>query len=194
MRFTPTELRDLAISILVIGFAFAWISRDSLGAFNFMEVFIIMLFGVGTAFALHELAHKLSAQRFGCFAEYQMWEMGLILAFFLAVSPLGVVFAAPGAVYIAPGYFGLSRREDLIISASGIVTNLSLAILFSIMAALFQGGMLHTAFSLASMVNSWIAFFNLLPIPPLDGSKVMKHNFGVWVALIVVAFLFTGGL
>lgn len=193
MRFTEREVKDLLISILVIGFAFAWISRDlpRLKEFSFPEILLVMFFAVGTAFALHELAHKISAQKFGCSAEYKIWEMGLILAFFLAVA-LDFVFAAPGAVYIVPGYFGLSRRQDLIISSSGIATNLALAVLFSILAGIFPSGLPHTAFALGAMVNSIIAFINLLPVPPLDGSKVMRHNFALWLVLIAFAFLLSG--
>ncbi len=196
MKFTEREIKDILISTLVIGFSFAWVSRDNPAffRFSFSEVFLIMLFSVGSAFILHELAHKLSAQAFGCYAEYRMWETGLIIAFFLAVSPLRMVFAAPGAVYISPGYFGLTRKQDLIISSSGIVTNLALAIIFSAISKFVSPGLMSLAFSMAAMVNSWIALFNLIPIPPLDGSKVIKWNFAAWITLVVAALLLWSGL
>ncbi len=196
MEFSGREIKDILISTLVIGFSFAWVTRDNPDylRFNFVEVFIIMLFAVGSAFILHELAHKLSAQNFGCYAEYKMWETGLILAFFMAVSPLKIVFAAPGAVYIAPGRFGLTKKQDLIISSAGIVTNIALAIIFSVIARILPFGFASIAFSVAAMVNSWIALFNLIPIPPLDGSKVIRWNFGVWLALGAAAFLAWNGL
>ncbi|WP_211259700.1 site-2 protease family protein, partial [Thermococcus celericrescens] len=38
-------------------------------------------------------------------------------------------------------------------------------------------------------VNLWLAFFNLLPFPPLDGSKVVRWNAGYWAVSIGVAYL-----
>ena len=40
-------------------------------------------------------------------------------------------------------------------------------------------------------INSFLALFNLLPIPMLDGSKVMKWNLPLWIVSIVVAGLLT---
>ncbi len=189
MRFSHREIKEIAISTLVIGFCFAWVERNSLpfAYMNFLTTFGIMSFAVGSAFVLHEIAHKLTAQNFGCYAEYRMWEWGLIIAFFLAVS-IGMVFAAPGAVYIAPGFFGLTRRQEIVISSAGIITNLALAILFSLLAG-FTSGYIKIGFSVAAMVNSWIALFNLLPFPPLDGSKIMRWNFSLWLLLAIVALL-----
>jgi Zn-dependent protease len=36
-------------------------------------------------------------------------------------------------------------------------------------------------------INSWLAFFNLLPLPPLDGSKVIVWKWQVWLLLIGIA-------
>ena len=47
-------------------------------------------------------------------------------------------------------------------------------------------------FSLAVFVNLWLAIFNMLPIPPLDGSKVLSWNKVIWAsffALLVLIFL-----
>ena len=58
----------------------------------------IVMVGVGLGFILHELGHKFSAMHFGYWSEYQLWPVGLIIA--LASSFCGIVFAAPGAVYL----------------------------------------------------------------------------------------------
>jgi Zn-dependent protease len=46
-------------------------------------------------------------------------------------------------------------------------------------------------------VNIWLGLFNLLPIPPLDGSKIFAWNFIVWIGMLVMfflAFIVIGGI
>ncbi len=186
MRFSRRELKELAISAVIIGFSFAWIMRDGI---SFIPLFLVMMVAVGSAFILHELAHKLVAQRYGCWAEYRMWEMGLIVAFFLAVSPLRMIFAAPGAVYITTHY-GISKRENGLISAAGPVTNLLLAVLFMLLRGF--GGMLGMLGHFGLAINAWIALFNMIPFPPLDGSKVMAWSIPTWFAMALIAFVMLG--
>ncbi len=188
MKFSEQEFKELAISALVIGFVFAWIMRGVpiFRGTNFFVVFIIMLIAVGAAFIFHELAHKAVAQRFGCWAEYRMWDTGLILAFFLAIT-LGFVFAAPGAVYIQSGYAPITRRENGLISIAGPATNLVLALLFLMLTA--GGGILGVLGWIGFRVNIFIALFNLIPFPPLDGSKIIAWDKKIWAGFAITAII-----
>lgn len=188
MRFSQQEIKELGISALVIGFIFAWIMRGGhifMGT-NFIVVFLIMLIAVGAAFIFHELAHKAVAQRFGCWAEYRMWDTGLIMAFLLAVV-FGFVFAAPGAVYIQSRFAPITRRENGLISLAGPATNLALAMAFLMLA--FLGGPLGVLGRIGFVVNTWLALFNLIPFPPLDGSKIIAWDKKVWAIAVLIAFL-----
>lgn len=191
MKFGIEELKELLISALVIGFVFAWIMRKHpiFSGASFFIVFIVMLIAVGAAFIFHELAHKFMAQRYGCWAEYRMWETGLIIAFFLAVT-IGMVFAAPGAVHIQSMYHPISRRENGLISLAGPLTNLGMGIAFLTFA--LKGGILGILGSVGFFVNIWLALFNLIPFPPLDGSKVMGWNFAVWGIVFVTSIILLG--
>lgn len=188
MNFSQQEVKELAISALVIGFIFAWIMRGGhiFRETNFFMIFLIMLIAVGAAFVFHELAHKAVAQKFGCWAEYRMWETGLIMAFFLAVV-FGFVFAAPGAVYIQSRFIPITRRENGIISLAGPATNLALAMVFLLLT--FLGGPLGILGRIGFIVNTWLALFNLIPFPPLDGSKVIAWDKKIWGAATLTAFL-----
>lgn len=172
MRFTGREIKEIIISAVVIGYVFAWYFAGGVPSIGHV---VMALIGVGVAFIFHELAHKYTAQKYGCWAEYRMWDTGLIIAFF-SVIVLGIVFAAPGAVYISPGMYGITRRQNGIISVSGAVANLALAVVFYAI-----------GFKFGVIINAWLALFNMIPFPPLDGSKVMAWDAKVWFGVIVAS-------
>jgi len=184
MRISRTEIQHLAIAWIVLGLCFSvryLFSRPSL----FLMFFLVALIGLGTAFIGHELAHKLVAQKFGYQAEFRLWWLGLIIAALSAIISMGrILFAAPGAVYILSYYIG--RREEGLISISGALANLVLAFFFFFMS---QGsGFAGLVGDWGLTINLWLAAFNMLPIPPLDGRKVMSWNLGVWLIITVVAW------
>jgi len=182
------ERNDLIISWLTVSLAFTWISITIFGPGGvgaFTSQLIVMLVAVGTGFILHELAHKYVAIHYGAMAEFRSWRMGLILALLLAFFA-GFVFAAPGAVYV----FGrsITVKQNGIISWAGPVTNLLVVLFFGILALILQpSGFLANIIGTAMFVNFFLAAFNLIPIFPLDGSKVFVWNKGVWLATILVA-------
>lgn len=109
------EIRDLLISAFVLALAFSIMFAGGLKR-SILSLFPISLMTVSVGFVFHELAHRYAARSFGCFAEYRMWPPGLLLA--LLFAPLGVVFAAPGAVMIWPRVDiwappGLAREEGI---------------------------------------------------------------------------------
>ena len=184
------ERNDIIISWVTLSAAFAVImSRVSIFSLGrgFEELpinFLVSLIAVGGGFVLHELAHKYVAQRYGFWAEFRYWQTGLILGFLMAFTPL--LFLAPGAVYISSGVYGMSRRQNAYISLAGATTNVALAFLFTFLEG-FVGGRIA---SFAVQINLLLAMFNMLPIPPLDGSKVFAwspKNWGIiFVGLIIL--------
>ncbi|MEM4222132.1 MAG: site-2 protease family protein [archaeon] len=169
MLFYKGEVIHILISVLTISAAFS---------FPFMISFPVVFITLGLGFVLHELAHKIVAMRYGCVAVYRAWLEGLALALIFAIFTGGnFVFAAPGAVYIYK--HAITRREDGIISLAGPLTNLMLAVMF-----LYLAPLLGKIAIIGFQVNAFLAFFNLLPIPPLDGSKVFSWNIGVWLFAI----------
>jgi Zn-dependent protease len=171
------EIVDILISVITISLAFS---------IPFFQDFFLILFTVGLGFVLHELGHKYTAIRYGCRAFYRMWIHGLVLALGLAVLTMGsIIFAAPGATYIHKQY--LTRKENGIISLAGPMVNIILGFLFLWVAIATPWKDLGF---LGFRVNLFLAFFNMMPIPPLDGSKVFGWNRGIWGIVFFFCMLF----
>ena len=184
------ERNDLIISWLTVSFAFAWIGLAIFtpsGFTGFIEQFAVMLVAVGSGFILHKLAHKYVAIHYGAQAEFRAWRQGLLLAIGLAVITNGsFVFAAPGAVYV----FGrsITIKQNGIISWAGPVTNLIVVLGFGLLLAFLNPTDFIARIIISAMyVNFFLAAFNLIPVFPLDGSKVFVWNKGVWLLTMMVA-------
>ncbi|MBI2579424.1 MAG: site-2 protease family protein, partial [Candidatus Aenigmarchaeota archaeon] len=150
---------------------------------------------VGIGFLAHEIiGHKFVAQHYSLFAEYRMWKLGI--GFAIVSSLFGFVFAAPGAVMISQSInlwgsaTSVTKKMMGMIAIMGPVVNLALG------AAFFALNLASPSqlFSIGMQVNLWLALFNMIPIPPLDGSKVLAWDKRLWIAffaVLVIAFFFT---
>ncbi len=179
------EIIDLAKAWIVISVAFAIL----LSGFGFSSKFLFSIlmsaFTVGTGFLVHELAHKIVAQHYGCFAEFRSFDTMLMLA--LAMSFFGFVFAAPGAVMIN-GPVGIRRNGK--ISMAGPLTNILFAIIFLIGLFFFKNRGVHNIAFYGFVINSWLGLFNMLPFWNFDGKKILQWNKVVYGSMVAVGILF----
>ena len=181
---SETEIRDLIKAWIAISIAFAIIMKGSLGL-GFYQVFIVASITVGTGFLLHELGHKIVAQRYGCFAEFRSFDQMLILA--IIMSFFGFLFAAPGAVMIN-GPLGVRRNGK--ISAAGPIVNLVLAVVFlSLALTMPLTGILKATAFYGFYINSWLALFNMIPIWNLDGVKILRWNKIAYGSIVAAALV-----
>ena len=192
------EKWDLLIAWIALSIAFGLsFARNSGLLFSFATSFL----GVGTGFIFHELGHKFAGIHYGASAGFRKWDLGLGLALLLGAmsffNVFGFIFAAPGATYIYSEH--ISRKQNGIISLVGPAINIALAIalfLLSIFSAIFfPSGLIAGVLLFAAIINLYLAFFNMLPIPPLDGSKVIVWNPIIWGAVFVpllYLFYFSG--
>jgi Zn-dependent protease len=177
------ELRDLLKAWIVISLAFA-IMLAGINFFSavFLIFFAVSAVAVGSGFLFHELAHKLVAQRYGCFAEFRADNMMLILALVMAAL-LRAVFAAPGAVVIGGGHVDFKRNGK--ISIAGPLTNFVLAVMF-MTGNIFIPNMI---FSYGFLINAWLGLFNMIPFGFFDGAKIWKWNIPVWIGAVAAGVL-----
>jgi Zn-dependent protease len=152
--------------------------------FFFIFQLIVLLFSV----VVHEVAHGLMALRLGDHTARLAGRLTLnplkhidpigsvILPLLLALIPGGVVFGWAKPVPYNPYNLKDPRKGGALVAAAGPLTNISIALIF---AALFRfGGAFLSAQSIellatVVLINIALAVFNLIPIPPLDGSKIL---------------------
>lgn len=193
-RFSKRELGDIAIAVIVLSLALTILYKrgaitylgDEFGsAAKWIVLFGICLLLVVFSFLLHEFGHKFTAQNFGMRSEFRIFPTGLFIT--LLTSVLGFLFAAPGAVYIEGNP---TRKENGIISIAGPAVNILLTLVGIAGCLAFNGGgVVVIFFYLLAYLNAFLAVFNLLPIPPLDGSKIWGWSMPVYIVAIAMAAL-----
>lgn len=191
MKFGYREKRDLLFAGTIISLAFAILNSGGFEVFSslnflstgFLIIFLASFVTAGLGFLLHELAHKSVAQNYGLRAEFRAFYGMLWLA--LGFSFLGFIIAAPGAVFI---YGMISREKNGKISVAGPITNIVLAILFLVgFIILGEGNIFGEVSRYGLIINSLLAAFNMIPVMPLDGAKVLAWNKLIYSVTVVVA-------
>ncbi|MDD1653699.1 MAG: peptidase M50 [Methanomicrobiales archaeon] len=183
-RIPPREWRDLAIAWFAISVAFTLLYMGAgISMGEYLLLFGISAATVGIGFVAHEMAHKFTAMKYGFWAEFRKDNMMLLVAVVMAAL-VHVVFAAPGATVINGSP---SREQNGRISVAGPLVNLLLCIPFVLLT--FVAGIPGLLGTFGWRVNAMLAAFNMLPVRPLDGSKVMAWNLPVFLAMIAVSFV-----
>lgn len=149
-------------------------------------VFIVLLI----AFTFHEFAHAYTAYKFGDPTPYTQGRVSLNprvhldLLGTILIFLVGFGWAKP--VFINRHYFKHPRLMGVIVSAAGPVTNLliafaglfvlyvlvSLGWISSLSPGAFQA--VEMFFNLLVSLNILLFVFNLLPVPPLDGYRIIS--------------------
>lgn len=167
---------------------------------DFLLILPVLLFSV----IIHEVAHGWVALRQGDATAYMLGRLTLnpiphIDPFGSIVVPLvmalpmltghggGPILGWAKPVPVNPRNYRNYRRGDILVSLAGIAANVVLAVLFTllIVATTHMGRalpalvptleLLQRMFWWGVNINLVLAFFNLIPIPPLDGSHVFYY-------------------
>ncbi|MBT9258350.1 MAG: site-2 protease family protein [Clostridiales bacterium] len=145
-----------------------------------LQLLIYGLPGLVVAFTFHEYAHALVATWLGDPTPRRLGRLslnplvhidwiGLLLLFLVRFG-----WAKP--VPVNPGYFRHPRWGMLWVALAGPATNFVLAFLLAwllVHLPWLQGGILLYMVRLAMIYNIALGAFNLIPIPPLDGSRIL---------------------
>lgn len=138
-------------------------------------VFVIFFGGLLLAVTVHEASHALIAYRLG---DSTAKNQGRLTLNPLAhLDPLGTVmlllfrFGWGKPVPVNPGNFQNPKVDHFKVALAGPSSNLAVAVVLSLISRLLPFS--FPILDIVIIVNILLAIFNLLPIPPLDGSKVI---------------------
>jgi Zn-dependent protease len=185
--FSNTEIKHLAAAAsLVVGIGLSWGLLP--GFEGIQEPFTLALFTtlLTASFFIHEIAHKIAAQKTGLWAEFRLTLLGAVLTLFSIVSPFFKIIS-PGAVMIA----GVADKERIgKISIAGPATNIILSTVFFSVAYVIPQ-QYSPIFLLAAAFNAWIALFNLIPFGILDGLKIFLWDKQIWILAFSTSLVLT---
>ncbi len=177
---SDVEIKDLLKGWIVISIAFTILLNGLAFGVETLLVFFLSAVTVGTGFLLHELAHKLVAHKYHCWAEFR--ADNTMLLFSVITAFLGIIFAAPGAVMIYGPH--INERQNGIISAAGPLTNFVFALVFLALLLLVQTPFVTAIAWYGFRINSWLGLFNMIPFMNFDGAKIFRWNYFVWGAMV----------
>ena len=158
----------------------------------YSEKFVLFLVLLASI-SIHEWAHAVTADRLGDPLPRSQGRVTLdprshIDLIGTIVLPMVMIFASPGfavfgwgkPVQVSLPNLKSRKRDDVLITLAGPVSNLAIALitvlLFSIFGLFFQiTKSLFSVLFIAVNLNCLLFLFNLIPIPPLDGSHLLKN-------------------
>ncbi len=162
------------------------------------EIYMLILAGPIILFSLvlHEFAHGFISVKLGDpTPEIQgrlslnplvhLDPLGTLMLILSLIKGVGFGWAKP--VQINPNYYKNPAKGSLFVAIAGPIANLVLALFFGLLMRIFFHGLLNLPINpdflrliikfcyVGIVLNLGLAFFNLLPIPPLDGSRVVRY-------------------
>jgi len=181
-----------------------------------MEFLIPIVILVASAI-LHEIMHGVVADRLGDHTARIMGRltlnpiphldpiMSILLPTLLVLSGSPIIFGAAKPVPVNPIHFRDPKKDMALTALSGPLTNIALALVASqILRFLPLNPLIYTVLSSIVIYNLMLAIINLIPIPPLDGSKVLYallpssmwkvkqtlEQYGFFILIIFIFFFF----
>lgn len=142
--------------------------------------FLIIAVSLVLSLSWHEAAHALIAKHLGDDTAETMGRLTLNpLAHLDPLGTIAMLVAGVGwgkPVPVNPRNFKNPKVDNLLVALAGPTSNLILALIFALLSLIFKPDGQSLAGLLSSTViwfNLLLMFFNLIPIPPLDGSKIV---------------------
>ena len=183
-KFSAKEFGHLSVAAaLVVGVG---LSLFGVNQINQLGPWLLTttIVGLTISFLLHEIAHKLVAQRLGLWAEFRLTILGAALTALSIFSPLFKIIS-PGAVMVSGGANPDSMGR---VSIAGPTVNLVLCgVSVSLAAFSLHNPVVFSLLMVIANLNAWIALFNLIPLGILDGWKIFSWNKSAWALAFAVS-------
>lgn len=203
--FSQEELTHFIIVVLTLSLVYSWTDwgTGQFSATTGLKNYIIALILIGMTVFVHHAGQRMMALKLGFRAENKIWWYGLIISLLLVIITNGNIkfLAATSTIaHLMPIHrLGAFRYGPNLVTIAKIV--LAGPILNIIFSALIKSlewiGILNPyiagkLFTLNIVYAGW----NLLPIPPLDGSKILYYSrllyaflFGTIISYVLLVYL-----
>lgn len=172
-----------------------------MGNFNLVGI-LMMVPGFLIGLSFHEFAHALVADKLGDPTPRQQGRLTIEpwphidLLGLISLAIMGFGWAKP--VQVDARNFKNPRRDDTLVALAGPLTNLFMVFLFSliifgltnieVLASIKEISYLLKILAATILINSMIFIFNLLPVPPLDGSHIIANLLPAKIAYKYLSF------
>jgi Zn-dependent protease len=195
--FSATELKHLLIGLAMM----FGVGISMFITFSFLSCVLIpgctspqyydpwvyfVLAGFATlAFILHEFGHKFTGIKLGNWSEFRLIKIFAILTAISIIPFNPVKIVCPGAVQVT----GDTKPSNMgKIALAGPLVNLIQALLFIILANLLipTTDIVFRLLIVAAYLNAFLGVFNLIPLGPLDGLKVVRWNKPLYFVSIIL--------
>ena len=178
-KFTTYELRGLILSILAIAFIISFkewgINGFDLkfGLYNLFNAILI----VALSILIHDAGQRIWGLAIGYRIEFKMWSFGLLIALIIAfitngnfwlIVPSGFMLHHIAGHRLGFFRYGINYFGQAMVALAGPLFTLVLIILLKILSAFSTNLLVEKAI----IFNVVYALTSLIPIPPLDGSKI----------------------
>lgn len=153
---------------------------------TFLYTMLLALPGIIIGLSLHEFAHAYVSYKLGDVTP--MVQGRVTISPFAHIDPIGFLllmlfgFGYGKPVEINPNNYKNPRRDEIFVALAGVITNFFVAVLFAFVYFLLARFNVISLYSTIStiliniiFINVHLMVFNLLPIPPLDGYKVVRN-------------------
>ena len=176
---------------------------------NFDPAFILSwLVAVTIALTVHEFAHAKVADMAGDGTPRAMGRVSLNpIDHYDPIGTTMILLLGMGwgkPVLINPTNFGHPRRDDALVALAGPGTNIVTAALFAMPLRFGFAGEYGQVLQWIVLINLFLAFFNLIPVFPLDGSHILQailpyekaRNYAIFMSrygmMVLIVLIFTG--
>ena len=177
--FSKQELRSLIITIIAVAFIISfdeWGTAEfniAAGFFNLFNAILITAF----SYLIKISAQRIGALQIGYRCEHRMWSWGILLGIILAFVSNGSIWFLMTTSFIVHhmaghrlGWFryGINYFAIAMVALWGPLANVLLVLFFKGLSCFISNPLIEKAI----LLNALMAIYAMVPIPPMEGSKI----------------------
>jgi len=176
---TPQEIFSLVVSLSVLTFAFSYAKAETLN--QILSLIPIVLVAAAIVELVKDLVREVVARSQGIWSEYRLWYFGLAM-FLISSIAFKAPFSSPNRIrHHSPKF---TRRSIGLVSLTAVIVPLAFAAIFYM---LFANGFTLIG-NMGLVICLTAAFFDTIPIPPMNGKDIYDWSKVLWLILFIASF------